>query len=77
MRYTVKSRQSLLDIALMTCGSCEDAFALAERNNVSITGELRPGTLLEYRAADVTNAETVETLSAYGAAPATAITKDY
>lgn len=64
-------RQSLFDIAVQQCGSVEAVFAIAERNNLSITDALDPGMLIEITDGDVVD----KTVSGYykqkGIRPAT------
>lgn len=47
MKITVKERQTLLDIALMTAGTVAAAIEIAEANGLSLTDELSDGQVLE------------------------------
>jgi len=69
---TVKTRQSVFDIALRYLGSVETAFALASANGLSVTDELSAGSSLTL--IDVQNAAVVSAFSLYTLNPATAIT---
>jgi len=46
MKTIAKERQTLLDIALQTCGHIETVLALAEANGMSITDRLEDGRVL-------------------------------
>lgn len=73
MEVTVKDRQSLLDIAVQYLGSIEGIFALAERNNISITERLHNGCEIECDEADVVNLKVREEYAIRGIIPATEI----
>lgn len=73
MRSTIHNRQSLLDMALQECGSFKAAYALAERNGLAITDDLKAGTEIEYGPEDIAKKQIVAGLAAQGAKPATAI----
>lgn len=73
MRSTIHKRQSLLDMAVQECGSFEAAFALSERNGITLTEDLAAGRELEVAPEDVGNKRIVAALAALGAKPATAI----
>lgn len=49
MKTIAKERQTLLDIALQTCGHIETVLALAEANGMSITDRLEDGRVLTVR----------------------------
>ena len=74
MQYKVKNRQSLLDVAMLTCGSAQAVFALAERNGLSVTADLEAGVVITYDQFDVVDRNTVIALETYGADPATGVT---
>lgn len=46
MEIIVKAHQSIWDIALQYCGSASDAFKIARVNNLSLTQDLQPGSIL-------------------------------
>ena len=46
MEITVRSNQSIFDIAMMTCGIAEVAYDIALANNVSITDNMVGKTLV-------------------------------
>lgn len=73
MEVTVKDRQSLLDIAVQSLGGIEGVFALAERNNISITDRLADGTVLLWEHSDTVNANIQKTYALRGLFPATEI----
>ncbi|MGN0235834.1 MAG: hypothetical protein ACI4BD_05950 [Paludibacteraceae bacterium] len=74
MKVIVQDRQCLVDIALQTCGSLEAVFALAERNNLSITDDLSIGQVLEYDISDVQNRQVVNRYNSEVVIPSTSIT---
>ena len=43
MKTTAKDRQTLLDVALQSCGHIETALTLAESNGLSLTDRLEDG----------------------------------
>lgn len=47
MKITPLDRQSVLDVALQTSGGVEAAFALAAKNDISISEAIAPDTELE------------------------------
>ncbi len=47
IKVTVRRRQTLSDIALEVYGSIEGVVSLARANNISITGELHAGEVLQ------------------------------
>ena len=73
MEVTVKDRQSLLDIAVQSLGGVEGVFALAERNNISITDRLADGTVLLWEHGDTVNANIQKTYALRELFPATEI----
>lgn len=50
MKYTVKQRQTVFDIALIKCGDREAAFEISRLNNISLSDTIEPGTELEIPA---------------------------
>ena len=48
MKVTVRSGQTLADIALQVCGGLEGVFDLARENGLNVTDELRAGQVLSY-----------------------------
>jgi len=71
MYTTVKDRQSLFDIALITAGSIAAAFDLAADNGLSVTDELKPNmelTMPSVIISEVANHYRINNLS-----PATAL----
>lgn len=74
MQVVVQSRQSLIDIAIQVCGSADAAFALAEKNDISITDDLIPGQVLEYTPEMIINKRAATALSTKRYNPATALT---
>lgn len=73
MTATAREGQCLADVALRVCGSLEGVWALAVRNGLSVTGELRQGQRIDYEAGDVADARVVSRYEAEGVYPATAI----
>ena len=73
MEVTVKDRQSLPDIAVQCLGGFEGVFALAERNDISITGRLTDGTVLQWEHADAVDANVQNVYALRGLSPATDI----
>lgn len=73
MEVTVKDRQSLLDIAVQSLGGVEGVFALAERNNISITDRIEDGKVLLWEHGDTVNANIQKTYALRGLFPATEI----
>lgn len=69
---TVTSRQSLFDIAVQHCGSCEAALELAFANAISLTDDLTTGE--ELIIDEPTDAATVQTFAVNQYQPATAVT---
>lgn len=65
----VLGRQSLFDIAIQHLGSADGAYALAQKNNISLTDELTPG--MELELTDVINKEVVSYYSNKRIVPAT------
>ena len=72
MKTIAKERQTLLDIALQTCGHIETVLALAEANSMSITDRLEDGRVLTVpeRLAEG-DTRTVELYRAHKVEPAT------
>lgn len=73
MELTVKDRQSLPDIAVQCLGGFEGVFALAERNDISITARLADGTVLQWEHADTVDANVQNVYALRGLSPATDI----
>ena len=72
MKTTAKDRQTLLDVALQSCGHIETALTLAESNGLSLTDRLEDGqelTVPEPVAGG--DARTVRLYRAHGIEPAT------
>lgn len=77
MKATAKERQTLLDIALQTCGHIETVLALAEANGMSITDRLEDGCVLTVpEPVEGVDARTVELYRAHKVEPATEISPD-
>lgn len=47
MKVTVLQGQSLLDIAVQSCGTAEADFLIASLNGLAVTDELKAGQVLE------------------------------
>lgn len=73
MEVRVKDRQSLFDVAVQYLGSVEGVFALAERNDISITRELSDGDKIEYEENDVVNLKVRKEYANRNIVPATEI----
>jgi hypothetical protein len=69
MKYIVKQRQTVMDIALQECGSAEAALEVCRLNDISLSDTIEPGTELELPA--VSNQKVVEYYRVNGIAPAT------
>ncbi|MBD5251395.1 MAG: LysM peptidoglycan-binding domain-containing protein [Barnesiella sp.] len=77
MKATVKERQTLLDIALLTGGHIETVFALAEANGMSITDQLEDGRVLTVpEPVEGGDTRTVELYKAHKIEPATEVSPD-
>lgn len=74
MGITVRNNQSLLDIAIQTSGSAEDAFDLALENDLSLTEHLTAGQNLT--AIPVSNRRVVDFYVNNSIFPATATDED-
>ena len=66
-----KDRQNLVDLALMLTGSVEGVWALAERNDLSVTDWLTHGQRIKWDETDVVDPSVVERYAAEGICPAT------
>ncbi len=66
----VKQGQCLFDIAMQTTGSAESVFELASLNNLSITDDLIPGTVLT--TPDVSDGKIVDYYNSEKITPASA-----
>ncbi len=73
MKLNIYQRQTLIDAAIIATGSVEGVFALAKRNNLSITATLTDGQTVEYELEDVVNASIKNNYAAKGISPATDI----
>lgn len=73
MDVIVKDRQTLLDVAVQCLGGVESVFALAVRNNKSITETLIDGERLVWEPSDVCDLKVQNEYSAKGILPATDI----
>ena len=73
MDVIVKDRQTLLDVAVQCLGGVESVFALAVRNNKSITETLIDGERLVWEPSDVCDLKVQKEYSAKGILPATDI----
>lgn len=69
MKYTVKQRQTVFDIALIKCGDREAAFEISRLNNISLSDTIEPGTELEVPA--VINQKVVNYYEVNGIEPST------
>lgn len=67
----VSENQSLLDIAIQSCGSAEAAFALAVLNGVNLTDDLIPGK--ELALPEVVNADVALYFKSKNLQPATSL----
>lgn len=77
MKITVKERQTLLDIALMTAGTVAAAIEIAEANGLSLTDELSDGQELEVpEPTSAREAQIVRRYRAQGVEPATEASAD-
>lgn len=78
MEITVKDRQTLLDIAIVSLGSAAGVFAFVRRNGISLTDKLADGQVLAYDAADIIAPAIRDTYDVRGLSPATDIdNKEY
>ena len=68
--------QTLLDVAILHCGTVEAVADIAVLNNISITGDLVPGQLIELPANDYGNQEVVKYFVANKIDPATDYTQE-
>ncbi len=73
MKTTAREGQCLVDIALAATGSVEGVWALALRNDVSVTAELRNGMELTWLPDDVEDADVAARYRAEKIEPATDI----
>ncbi len=71
MEVTVKDRQTLFDISVQCLGGIEGVFALAERNNLSITALLKDSRILMWENEDTVNVGVQKTYAERGLFPAT------
>jgi len=69
MKFTVKQRQTVFDIALIACGDREAAFEISRLNDISLSDTIEPGTELEIPA--VINQKVVNYYEVNGIEPAT------
>ena len=76
MRITVLNRQSLLDIAIERDGSIETILDIAEANGMAVTDDLAAGREVETGSAAALKKQVVVRLAAYGAKPATGISRE-
>lgn len=76
MKLNIYQRQTLIDAAIIATGSVEGLFALAKRNNLSITAKLTDGQTVEYELDDVVNAPVRNYYAAKGISPATDIDRN-
>lgn len=74
MKRRVKEGQSLVDIALATCGAVEATWALAVRNGLSVTSGIELGTEIAYESEDMAEARVAARYAAEGIEPATEVT---
>ena len=72
MKYTVKDRQTVADIALQVCGSVEAVWEICRLNDVALSAELPVGRVLELPT--VVDGRLVNYYSVHRLAPATAVT---
>lgn len=78
MEITVKDRQTLLDVAIMSLGSAAGAFAFVRNNGISLTARMAEGQVLTYDAADIIATTIRDAYDVRGLSPATDIdSKDY
>ena len=75
MKRRVKEGQSLVDIALETCGAVEGTWALAVRNGLSVTAHLELGREIAYESEDMADARVADKYAAEGIEPATEVTE--
>ena len=69
----VKDKQTLIDVSVQCLGGVAGVFALAERNNMSITARLREGMELGWDEADVVNGKVQQEYASRGLYPSTEI----
>ena len=62
MQYEGRSNQTLLDVAIQTCGSIEAVYALAVVNSIDITADVQ-GVTLSYDKSNILEQDTVSMLS--------------
>lgn len=78
MQFIVSDRQTLLDAAVIALGSVAGVFALAQRNNISITATLADGLPLSYELEDVVAPAVRSAYAVQNISPATDIPRaDY
>lgn len=53
MQFIVSDRQTLIDAAIIALGSVAGVFALAKRNDISVTASLTDGLPLSYELEDI------------------------
>lgn len=53
MQFIVSDRQTLIDAAIIALGSVAGVFALAKRNDISVTASLADGLPLSYELEDI------------------------
>ena len=73
MKKTVKEGQSLVDIALETCGGVEATWALAVRNGLSVTSRIELGAQIAYESEDMADARIANKYAVEGIEPATEV----
>lgn len=62
MQYEGRSNQTLIDVAIQTCGSVEAVYALAVTNGIDVTADVQ-GVALTYGKSDILEQDTVSMLS--------------
>lgn len=74
MQVIVNSRQTLFDLMIQECGSIENVFPVALRNELSITDDLHVGQQIEITPGDISQKRVASYLAARNIRPATALT---
>ncbi len=74
MKTEARYGQCPADVAIETLGSLEGVWALALRNGLSVTSELRTGQELEWQPEDVEDVRMAALYASEGIHPATEIT---
>ncbi|MEE0979891.1 MAG: hypothetical protein UH625_10870, partial [Muribaculaceae bacterium] len=78
MQFIVSDRQTLLDAAVIALGSVVGVFALAQRNDISITATLADGLPLSFELEDVVDPAVRSAYAVQHISPATDIPRaDY